>query len=79
MLEHSQINETRKPHYHKERINRKHDIFVEEATAGFAVVGDGEGWIEEEIGKGKEIYHADSESEKDGSRRVGVDGVRMVP
>ena len=65
VLKYRQINKAREPHDHKDCINGKHSIFVEEAAAAFAMVCNRECRVEEKVGKGKKGYYADGESEED--------------
>lgn len=79
VLEDGQIDESRKPQYHQERIDRKHGVFVKEAAAVLAMVGDGQRWIEEEIRQRKNSQDANCEGKDDCSWSVGVYSMAMVP
>ena len=65
VLEYSQIDKARKPHYHQEYIQEEDQIFVEEAAAAFAMVCNRECWVEKKIWEGKKGDHPDSETEED--------------
>ena len=65
MLKDRQIDKSRKPEDHQDGVDREHGVFIEEATARFPVVGDGQGWVEEEVGQGEEGDDGACEGEED--------------
>lgn len=65
VLKDGQIDESRKPQDHQDRIDREHGILVEKAAAVFTVVGNGQSWVEEEVGQGEEGDDGAYEGEED--------------
>ena len=75
-----EVDEGCEPQEAGDRVQAEDGPFVEEAAvAGAVLVGDLEGWVEEEVGQGEEGEGADEKEPERGIGRSFRFGVREVP